>query len=100
MTNREIVDKVESWEWNLNIFEIYDEIKDMGEYGYMGGQTGEGSDLSRLLNHAYEYFTFDPMIKELMSHLGVEVLSEEENKNIKESYEKSEKELDVKLWGS
>jgi len=70
MTNREIVDKVESWNWNLSIFEIYDEVKDMGKFGYNGSQT---EDLSRLLNHAYEYFNYDPMIKELMSFLGVEV---------------------------
>ena len=76
MTNREIVDKVKSWDWNLNIFEIYDEVKHMGEYGYMGGQTGEDSDLSRLLNHAYEYFKYDEFIKELMSHLGVEITEE------------------------
>ena len=73
MTNREIVDKVEGWNWNLSIFEIYDEVKDMGKHGYMGGQRGKGSDLSRLLNHAYEYFNYDSMIKELMSFLGVEV---------------------------
>jgi len=70
MTNREIVDKVESWNWNLSIFEIYDEVKDMGKFGYNGGQV---EDLSRLLNHAYEYFNYDPMIKELMSFLAVEV---------------------------
>ena len=70
MTNREIVDKVESWNWNLSIFEIYDEVKDMGKFGYNGSQT---EDLSRLLNHAYEYFNYDPMIKELMSFLCVEI---------------------------
>jgi len=70
MTNREIVDTVESWNWNLSIFEIYDEVKDMGKFGYNGSQL---EDLSRLLNHAYEYFNHDPMIKELMSFLGVEV---------------------------
>jgi len=70
MTNREIVDKVESWNWNLSIFEIYDEVKDMGKFGYNGSQV---EDLTRLLNHAYEYFNYDPMIKELMSFLGVEV---------------------------
>ena len=70
MTNREIVDKVESWNWNLSIFEIYDEVKDMGKFGYNGSQV---EDLTRLLNHAYEYFKYDSMIKELMSHLGVEI---------------------------
>ena len=76
MTDKEVEEQVESWNWNLNIFEIYDEVKNMGKYGYMGGQREEGSDLSRLLNHAYEYFKFDPMIKELMSHLGVEITEE------------------------
>ena len=75
MTNREIVDKVESWNWNLSIFEIYDEVKDMGKYGYNGRHT---EDLTRLLNHAYEYFHHDPMIKELMSFLGVDIAKEEE----------------------
>lgn len=77
MTNREIVDTVESWNWNLSIFEIYDEVKDMGKFGYGGGDTSEGSDLSRLLNHAYEFFKYDPMIAELMSFLGVEIVSHE-----------------------
>ena len=75
MTKREIVAKVESWNWNLSIFEIYDEVKDMGKYGYNGRQT---EDLTRLLNHAYEYFNHDPMIKELMSFLGVDIAKEEE----------------------
>ena len=70
MTDQEIKDRVEGWNWNLSIFEIYDEVKDMGKYGYNGRQT---EDLTRLLNHAYEYFNYDPMIKELMSFLGVEV---------------------------
>ena len=52
MTNKEIVDQVESWNWNLNIFEIYDEVKDM----YHDPFSEEVSDLSRLLNHAYEYY--------------------------------------------
>jgi hypothetical protein len=73
MTDKEISDTVEGWNWNLSIFEIYDEVKDMGGYGYGGGDTSEGSDLSRLLNHAYEYFNYDQMIKELMSFLAVEV---------------------------
>ena len=73
MTNREIVDTVAGWDWNLNIFEIYDEVKDMSSYvGYSGNESSQ-ADLTRLLNHAYEYFKYDPMIKELMSFLGVEV---------------------------
>jgi hypothetical protein len=73
MTDQEIADRVEGWNWNLSIFEIYDEVKDMGKFGYNGGQTEE---LSRLLNHAYNYFNYDPMIKELMSFLGVEITEE------------------------
>ena len=65
MTNREIVDKVEGWNWNLNIFEIYDEVKHM--------QYSQQEDLSRLLNHAYEYFNYESTMAELMSFLGVEV---------------------------
>ena len=55
MTNREIVDTVEGWNWNLSIFEIYDEVKDMGKFGYNGSQT---EDLSRLLTHAYDSVSY------------------------------------------
>ena len=70
MTDQEIKDRVESWNWNLSIFEIYDEVKEMGKYGYNGRQT---EDLSRLLTHAYDFFNCDPMIMELASFLGVEI---------------------------
>ena len=73
MTDQEIIDRVESWNWNLSIFEIYDEVKDMGKYGYNGRQT---EDLSRLLTHAYDFFNCDPMIMELASFLGVEITAE------------------------
>jgi hypothetical protein len=94
MTDKEIADRVESWNWNLSIFEIYDEVKDMGKFGYGGGQTEE---LSRLLNHAYYYFNEDkikkvvidgvshgatPMIGELASFLGVDIIDKEEVKSI------------------
>ena len=75
MTDKEIEDMVESWNWNLSIFEIYDEVKDMGKFGYNGSQT---EDLSRLLNHAYEYFNYDSMIAELMSFLGVDIAKQKE----------------------
>ena len=75
MTDKEIEDMVESWNWNLSIFEIYDEVKDMGKFGYNGRQT---EDLSRLLNHAYEYFNYDSMIAELMSFLGVDIAKQKE----------------------
>jgi len=75
MTDQEIADRVESWNWNLNIFEIYDEVKDMGKFGYNGSQT---EDLSRLLTHAYDYLNHDPMIKELAYFLGAEITEEKE----------------------
>jgi hypothetical protein len=75
MTDQEIKDTVEGWNWNLSIFEIYDEVKDMGKFGYNGRQV---EDLTRLLNHAYEYFNYDSMIAELMSFLGVEITEKKE----------------------
>ena len=75
MTDQEIKDRVESWNWNLSIFEIYDEVKDMGKFGYNGSQT---EDLSRLLTHAYDFFNCDPMIMELASFLGVEITAKVE----------------------
>jgi hypothetical protein len=75
MTDQEIADRVESWNWNLSIFEIYDEVKNMGTFGYNGGQT---EDLSRLLTYAYDYFNHDPMIKELAHFLGAEITEQKE----------------------
>ena len=90
MTKKEIADRVEGWNLNLSIFEIYDEVKDMGEYGCGGRQT---EDLSRLLTHAYYYFNEDkikkvvidgvshgatPMIGELASFLGVDIVEQKE----------------------
>ena len=75
MTDQEIIDQVESWNWNLSIFEIYDEVKDMGKFGYNGSQT---EDLSRLLTHAYDFFNCDPMIKELAYFLGAEITEKKE----------------------
>ena len=115
MTNREIVDKVESWNWNLSIFEIYDEVKDMGKYGYGGGNASEHKDLTRLLTHAHYYFNEDkikkvvidgvshgatPMIKELASFLGVDIMDKEEKEEDDKLMEKQEKELDLGLWAS
>ena len=59
----------------------------MGKFGYNGSQL---EDLSRLLNHAYEYFNYDSMIAELMSFLGVEITEEITEKiEIKELTESS-----------
>ncbi len=81
MTDQEIIDKVESWNWNLSIFEIYDEVKEMSMYhysGYGGGNESSHSNLSRLLTHAYDFFKCDPMIKELASFLGAEITEKKE----------------------
>mgnify|MGYP003653995355 FL=1 len=111
MTKKEIADRVEGWNWNLSIFEIYDEVKDMGKYGFGGRQT---EDLTRLLSHAYYYFNEDkikkvvidgvshgatPMIKELASFLCVDIMDKEEKEEDDKLMEKQEKELDVELWG-
>ena len=47
-------DVVESWNWNLNIFEIYDEIKDWKE-----------RDIRNVCKYAYKYFNKDVMFDEL-----------------------------------
>lgn len=51
-------DTVEAWNWNMNIFEIYDEIKDWKD-----------RDIRNVLRYAYSYFNDDVMINELASHL-------------------------------
>ena len=51
-------DVVESWNWNMNIFEIYDEIKDWTD-----------RDIRNVLRYAYTYFNKDVMINELANHL-------------------------------
>lgn len=51
-------DAVESWNWNLNVFEIYDLIRDW-----------DNSDKKNVLRYAYRYFNKDPMINELHSFL-------------------------------
>ena len=61
MTKREVDNRVESWNWNLSIFEIYDELRD--------GHTAE--DQEKLLTYAYNYFDKDKMINELASHFGI-----------------------------
>ena len=56
--NQTVHDTVESWNWNMNIFEIYDEIKEWRE-----------SDQRNVLRYAYRYFNSDTMINELANHL-------------------------------
>ena len=56
--NQTVHDVVESWNWNMNIFEIYDEIREWRE-----------SDQRNVLRYAYRYFNSDVMINELANHL-------------------------------
>ena len=56
--NETVGDVVESWNWNCNIFEIYDQVKDWDK-----------SDQKVVLEYAYYYFGKDRMISELASHL-------------------------------
>ena len=62
MTKSEIVAKVESWDWNLSIFEIYDEVKEMPSW-----------DKQEVLNHAYNFFNGDKMIKELATFFNIDL---------------------------
>ena len=57
-------DAVESWNWNLSIFEIYDLVKEWNNH-----------DMKNTLVYAYHYFGKDSMMNELHSFLigwGVE----------------------------
>jgi len=49
---------VDAWNWNMNIFEIYDEIREWRE-----------QDQRNVLRYAWRYFNQDIMINELASHL-------------------------------
>ncbi len=108
MTQKEIEKQVNGWNMNLSIFEIYDEVKDMGKFGYGGSQT---EDLSRLLTHAYYFFnehkypkviiegvnrSAGSPIAELAEFLGVKIMSQEEAEELEKELKK---ELDTELWG-
>ena len=60
-----VSDTVESWNWNLNIFEIYDEIRDYND-----------RSKEALLAYAYYFFNEDNMIKELANHFGIDIIKE------------------------
>lgn len=113
MTLEEIKAQAEGWSNNMGIFEIYDEVKEMGTIGYMGGNLAEQENLKRLLTHAYYHQNEHKMpkviidginqgrvsmIKELAYTLGVEIMSEEEKEEDDKLMEKQEKEFDVELW--
>ena len=61
-TEKEIADEVESWNWNLSIFEIYDEVRDNSQ-----------EDNNKLLNYAYHFFNSSEWIGELAYFLDVEI---------------------------
>jgi len=65
MTPAQVEAQVESWNWNLNIFEIYDEIRDYSS-----------RDQEQLLTFAYSFFNKDNMMKELASHFGIDIIEE------------------------
>ena len=65
MTPAQVESQVESWNWNLNIFEIYDEIRDYSS-----------RDQEQLLSFAYTFFNKDVMMKELAYHFGVDIIEE------------------------
>ena len=68
MKIREIKEEVDSWNWNLNIFEIYDKIKE---------EFTDDGDRHLLLNYAFEFYNHDRMLKELRDALNVEVETQE-----------------------
>ncbi len=57
-TEQTVHETVDAWNWNMNIFEIYDEIREWRE-----------QDQRNVLRYAYIYFNSDVMINELASHL-------------------------------
>ncbi len=64
MTKEQIEARVEGWNNNMNIFEIYDEIRDGHTY----------DDMKGLLMHAHEDWNYPPMLKlleELACHFGI-----------------------------
>lgn len=61
-TQEEIEEQVEYWNWNMNIFEIYDELRNESDH-----------DNARTLSYAYQFFNQDRMIAELADHLCVDI---------------------------
>lgn len=57
-TEQTVHETVDAWNWNMNIFEIYDEIREWRE-----------QDQRNVLRYAYIYFNSDVMINELANHL-------------------------------
>lgn len=66
MKNKQIKELVESWNWNLNIFEIYDELKE---------NHPNKEDQRRIMKYCVDYFNegyTHKLIKDLSAHLGVD----------------------------
>ena len=75
MTEEQVKLRVEQWNNNMNIFEIYDELRD--------GHSHE--DQKRLLMHAYADWNYPPMLKlleELAYHFGIYDLSKDDEEDI------------------
>lgn len=66
MTQSQVESQVESWNWNMNIFEIYDELRD--------NHTARQQE--QLLTHAYKFFNKDSNILELANHFGIDIIEE------------------------
>jgi len=71
ITDKDIEERVESWNWNASIFEIYEELKE----GFCE------EDKERLLTRAYHYFGEDKMIMELASEFGIYNIDKSEDEN-------------------
>ena len=63
MRDTKIKQLLEDWNWNASVFEMYDDIRNMGLMP---------SDLSRLMTKCYEYFNKESQIKDLAEHLRVD----------------------------
>ena len=70
-TQEEVEEQAEYWNWNMNIFEIYDEIRDESDY-----------DNARILSHAYQFFNQDSMIAELADHLCINISEAKEGASV------------------
>jgi len=66
MTQAKVESQVESWNWNMNIFEIYDELRD----------NHTPQEQEQLLTYAYNFFNKDSNILELANHFGIYSIEE------------------------
>ena len=62
MTPDEVKAKVESWNWNASIFEMYDEVKEMPSW-----------DRQEVVSYAYNFFGQDAMVKEMAIFFNVDL---------------------------